>query len=315
VVLNLGAGVQSSTLLLMAAAGEVTPMPDLAIFADTGWEPKAVYAQLDWLEAEVAGTIPIVRVGAGNLRDDLVAFAAGEGRRYASPPLFVSGPAPAPCMGCGGAGREVAMFAELPAEAELLDAPVCKRCGGSGDDPEVFEEVGGLLRRQCTREYKIEPAERELRRRGFGGRGERAVRVEQWIGISLDEVERMKPSRRPWIETRWPLVELRMTRADCVRWFRRRYPRRKLVSSSCVGCPYHSDAHWRRLRYNRAEWAEAVEVDRAVRHLPSLRGSAFLHRSCKPLEEVDLATSEDRGQLGLLGAEDFSVECDGYCGT
>ena len=49
-VLSLGAGVQSSTLALMAAAGEVTPMPDAAIFADTQAEPAGVYRWLDWLE-------------------------------------------------------------------------------------------------------------------------------------------------------------------------------------------------------------------------------------------------------------------------
>ena len=40
-VLSLGAGVQSTTLALMAAHGEIGPMPDAAIFADTGWEPQA----------------------------------------------------------------------------------------------------------------------------------------------------------------------------------------------------------------------------------------------------------------------------------
>jgi hypothetical protein len=39
-VLSLGAGVQSSTMALMAAKGEIIPMPDCAIFADTGAEPK-----------------------------------------------------------------------------------------------------------------------------------------------------------------------------------------------------------------------------------------------------------------------------------
>lgn len=38
--LSLGAGVQSTTMALMAAHGEIGPMPDCAIFADTGWEPK-----------------------------------------------------------------------------------------------------------------------------------------------------------------------------------------------------------------------------------------------------------------------------------
>ena len=42
-VLSLGAGVQSSTLALMASRGEIGPMPDCAIFADTGAEPAKVY--------------------------------------------------------------------------------------------------------------------------------------------------------------------------------------------------------------------------------------------------------------------------------
>lgn len=67
-VLSLGAGVQSSTLLLMAVHGEI--QIDRAIFADTQWEPQAVY---DWLGetlmpiAERAG-IPIDVVTAGNIR-------------------------------------------------------------------------------------------------------------------------------------------------------------------------------------------------------------------------------------------------------
>ena len=41
-ILSLGAGVQSSTLALMIAHGEL-PMVDHAIFADTGAEPAGVY--------------------------------------------------------------------------------------------------------------------------------------------------------------------------------------------------------------------------------------------------------------------------------
>lgn len=50
-IISLGAGVQSTTLALMAAGGGLTPMPDCAIFADTGEEPSAVYRHLDWLMA------------------------------------------------------------------------------------------------------------------------------------------------------------------------------------------------------------------------------------------------------------------------
>ncbi|GAA5542298.1 MULTISPECIES: hypothetical protein [Brucella] len=52
-VLSLGAGVQSTMLALMAAHGEIGPMPDCAIFADTGWEPKAVYEHLAWLRSPI----------------------------------------------------------------------------------------------------------------------------------------------------------------------------------------------------------------------------------------------------------------------
>ena len=52
-VLSLGAGVQSSTMALMAAKGEITPMPDCAIFADTQAEPQSVYDYLDWLEKQL----------------------------------------------------------------------------------------------------------------------------------------------------------------------------------------------------------------------------------------------------------------------
>jgi len=53
-IISLGAGVQSSTMALMASHGEITPMPDAAIFADTGWEPKAVY---DHLARQTFGTM------------------------------------------------------------------------------------------------------------------------------------------------------------------------------------------------------------------------------------------------------------------
>lgn len=67
-ILSLGAGVQSSTLALMAAAGEVTPMPVCSIFADTQAEPKSVYAWLDWLEKQLP--FPVHRVTKGNLKAD-----------------------------------------------------------------------------------------------------------------------------------------------------------------------------------------------------------------------------------------------------
>lgn len=66
-IISLGAGVQSSTMALMAAQGEITPMPDAAIFADTQAEPKSVMKWLDWLETQLP--FPVIRVTKGNLAD------------------------------------------------------------------------------------------------------------------------------------------------------------------------------------------------------------------------------------------------------
>lgn len=88
-VLSLGAGVQSTALYLLACEDPAQRF-DVAIFADTGWEPDAVYKHLDQLETHGRehGGPPIVRVSAGNIRDD----ALNPDARFASMPLFVRGP-------------------------------------------------------------------------------------------------------------------------------------------------------------------------------------------------------------------------------
>jgi hypothetical protein len=70
-VIGLGAGVQSSTMALMAArSGDIMlPMPVAAVFADTQAEPPSVYAWLDWLEKRLP--FPVYRVTQGSLTDTL----------------------------------------------------------------------------------------------------------------------------------------------------------------------------------------------------------------------------------------------------
>jgi 3'-phosphoadenosine 5'-phosphosulfate sulfotransferase (PAPS reductase)/FAD synthetase len=95
-VLSLGAGVQSTTLLYMAIAGEIEPF-QAAIFADTGWEPRAVYEHLEKLKPVIeAAEIPFHIVTAGNIRQD----ALDPDHRFASMPIYVRNP-----DGSAGMGR------------------------------------------------------------------------------------------------------------------------------------------------------------------------------------------------------------------
>ncbi|MCY0942322.1 hypothetical protein [Streptomyces antarcticus] len=77
---------QSSALLALSAEG-ILPKVDYAIFADTGWEPAAVYSHLDRLEREIAepAGIPVLRVSSGNIRND----ALNPSKRFASMPLYI----------------------------------------------------------------------------------------------------------------------------------------------------------------------------------------------------------------------------------
>lgn len=173
----------------------------------------------------------------------------------------------------------------------------------------------GMGRRQCTREYKIEPIEKEIRRLLGVAKGKRVpkgVIVEQWIGISTDEIERLKYNLRPWAVNRWPLIEARMSRADCRAWFEREYPGQPLPASLCIACPYRDNNMWRHLRDTAPDdFEEACQFDDAIRHtgsrLKGMKEQQFVHRSGVPLREADL---EDNAIADLI-----SGECDGMCGT
>lgn len=85
-VLNLGAGVQSTTLALLFAEGTLTPMPHVAIFADTQEEPSYVYPHVEWLRQHCP--FPIWVRTKGKLGDDLLKGQNSRGGRFASIPAF-----------------------------------------------------------------------------------------------------------------------------------------------------------------------------------------------------------------------------------
>ena len=81
-IVSLGAGVQSSALVLMAKHGVITPMPDCAIFSDTQAEPKEVYKWLDWLEKQLP--FPVHRITKGDIVSEsfLVRTNKKTGKKY-----------------------------------------------------------------------------------------------------------------------------------------------------------------------------------------------------------------------------------------
>lgn len=274
-ILSLGAGVQSTCVALMSVHGEIEPV-EHAIFSDTGWEPKSVYKHLEWLTPimEEAG-IQVHKVKA-NARTDKMT----------------------------GNIRQDALSDGVSASMPLYLK-----------DPETGSM--GLANRQCTAEYKIVPVQAKEREiiglpKGKHWRPENGYIINV-MGISLDEVERMKDARLKYIVNEFPLIDLRMTRNDCMQWMKRNgYP--EPPRSACIGCPYHSNVEWRHMKLNDPEsFADAVDFDYKLREQNvgnGYRNTPYLHRSGVPLDQVDLRNEEDMGQMNLFGQE-----CEGMCGV
>jgi hypothetical protein len=263
-VISLGVGVQSSTMLLMAAKNEL-PHVDYAIFADTGYEPKSVYNYLNLLKKIVK--FPIYQVSKGNIKNDMI-NSIKNNTKFPTAPFFTQ------------------------------NAITGKK---------------GMLRRQCTADYKIMPIRKKLRELcnvGFGKRFPKDKYIEQWIGISTDEIQRMKPARDPYIKNRHPLIELNMSRQDCINWMKKNeFPLPE--KSACIMCPYHNDAYWHFMKTERpSEFEDAVKFDKNIRTgAKNIKDNLFLHRSCKPLDEVEFNKKENDKQLDM-----FNNECEGMCG-
>jgi len=195
------------------------PRLDCAVFADVGWEPDEVYASLAYLKkAGKDAGIPVVTVQHGNLREDAMVSVVGglktEGLRWAAMPIHT----------VDSSGKK------------------------------------GMIRRQCTNEYKIQPVSKYIRREMLGlAKGQRAPigAVNLWFGISGDEMRRVRISTDRWKTHIYPLVGLpdRMlaknyNREGCVKWLNDNHPEMKPHRSSCIGCPFHSQAEWREIMAN-----------------------------------------------------------------
>lgn len=170
----------------------------------------------------------------------------------------------------------------------------------------AYAGTTGLLRRQCTKEYKIEVVIKKVRElHGLKPR-QWMKPTDMWIGISTDEASRSRDSRFYNIVNKYPLLDMMYSRSDCVKWLTENgfeVPPR----SACESCPYHSDYEWKRIKQDSERWEKVCEVDNIIRD-SSKRGikePVYLHRSLKPINEVYF--QEDQTDL-------FENECEGICG-
>lgn len=284
-VLSLGAGVQSSTLALLYQLGKLTPAPEFAVFADTKAEPKAVYDWFKFLKTKI-NAFPIYTISQGDIVEDTFS-------KNIEVPLFTR--------------RSDDEHAAALGEYRERVARIKK------DNPDLWKAMlpprprkQGIIRRQCTGRYKIEAVYQQIRRvLGYAPRKRIKEHIDLVLGISTDEITRVKDSKKKWMTHKFPLIDdLDWSRQDCLNfWKEQGLP--MPPKSSCWMCPLRDDQAWINMREQQPEeFAKAVDFDRRVRKLKP-KYDLYLHRHGVPLDQVKF-NPKDKTKM---------EDCDGLCDT
>jgi len=142
-----------------------------------------------------------------------------------------------------------------------------------------------MLKRQCTREYKVQPLMRYLYDRYPG----ECIRL--MLGISVDEYHRIRDSSAARIEHVYPLVDRRLTRWQC----------REVIERAGLAVPWKSSCWFCPYRSIRSQWA-------LVQRYPDLAGMA------QALEDRINAERRRRGQDEIVVLRvDMSAEQEDFC--
>ena len=250
IILSLGAGVQSTTLLLLSANGAL-PKPDYALFSDTGGEPQFVYDHLDKLNEQVAkpAGIELVIVSAGNLTERALDHTKG------------------------GPDIPVHLVDETTGKRGML----MRACTVDYKVNPIKRKTRQLLGAKTSKSGSIlqPPA---------------GVWAEQWIGISTDEFHRAKDADVKYVKNKFPLLDLNWSREDCVRYLKQEgwgtTPKSACFFCpfhSNKEWRFIRDNH-------PDTWQQAVEFDEALRAEPykRLRNTPYLHTSLTPLKDANI---------------------------
>ena len=267
-VLSLGAGIQSTTILLMVAHGEL-PAPDLVIFADTGAEPPTVYDHLRWLSSPQVQQIPITTVTAGDILHDLREQMSGSrvarGGRAPSAPFFAKGRD-------GGA------------------APIRRQCTGSYKIEPINAEVRRRLGFKPRQRIPAGSAEMWI-----GISTDEVVRAgaahESWI-VNRYPLLEMRMSRgdcEEWLRRHDYPVPPKSACVFCPYRTNGEWRRLRERDPAAWAVAVEIDALIR---------GGFVRNERGTS-----TGSLFVHRSMLPLDQVDLRTDEEAGQGMLMVCE------------
>lgn len=274
-VLNLGAGVQSTTLYLMMIDG-VIPRADVAIFADTGEEPSTVYAHLDYLKT-LPGP-PIHIVSHGKLGDNLIEGVSGNRQRFVTIPAYIK------IDDQTGIGKRQCTneYKIVPIEREIRRQLGVQH--GCRIAPHMnVVQVFGLSYDEPKRVARVR---------------DRFIARKQWsCEFPLFDEFMTRSDCISWLKSRIPNYVV--PRSACVfcpyhsdeEW-------RNIKDNDTDG-------------WNRAIEIDRAIRDKTSICTNGLRGEQFLHRQCVPLDQIEFKNPPKHKQPRLHFSE---MDCEGMCG-
>lgn len=237
----------------------------------------------------------------------MIIFSFGGGvQSWAITALVARGELPKPDLAVmANTGRECAStwnflqvhYSRLPFVLEIVNQPVPSLYWQTGEHDFMLPAYSqaGKVRGFCSGKWKRDTIRHYLLERGI-------TEYVQWLGLSADEWKRIKPDKLKSVQNCWPLIELRLTRGDCLKLdldYLGAYP----PKSRCWCCP----------NQGRSEWLSLTPAELIAAHLVDATAFAShgfrLHSFYLPLLEA----------VGLQAAQGdlFGDECDegGYCYT
>jgi hypothetical protein len=168
---------------------------------------------------------------------------------------------------------------------ETLYRKLTRESSRSTGIPIYLEGAGAPARRSCTSEFKIRRMAVWQRRHG----ATRAAPAITGLGISLDEFQRARTDSG--IDTQvleYPLIDMRLTRQDCMNIIERAglpVP----PKSSCWFCPFHRIPAWQKLKRETPElFDRAIALEQTLSNRSEMlgRGKVFLTRKLRPIDTV-----------------------------
>lgn len=170
----------------------------------------------------------------------------------------------------------------------------------------------GKLPTFCSSEWKTRVVRRYIKSLGV-------QHCDMWLGMSTDEIERLKPADVNWIQHVWPLVGMprgvgygvQMNCRDCVQYIANQ-GKPEPPKSCCVICPHRRNPQWeRQKRLYPQDHRKAVAIGKVIleNDLKSGHSGVWLHEDRKPLDEIDFSKADINEGLFDAGCKTSGSSC------